>query len=211
MRWEAIRKVWPLCKLAFPNGPVWPDVPHRLSKEGGICIYDIKSGKKVGEVKYKTINDKINFSLNNIFEDLKLERKSSVSFDVKSIKTSEFIKKISIGKSMSANYSGEKLLDFAEKIYANGPKSLTLEQWLLCNEFPDETIIIAEKKKYKEYQRVRIKNTSSMEYNEMGVILDISGDKKKGFNYLVLVDGSEKPIWFNQSSLNFNLSGALNE
>jgi hypothetical protein len=209
MRWLAIQKVWSLCKAAFPKKALWPDVPYRFGKQGGIKVFDMESGKQVTEVKYETHPNKIVFKAKDLFEEIPLEKKDGLAFSVNRVKTSDFIRTQKLGSLLAKNYSGEDLLYQASLLYEQEPQSLQFDQWLASNEFPDEIVKIAEKKKYKKYQRVRINNPLSMEHNEMGVILDIVGDRKKGLRYLIMVDGSSQPMWFDQNSLHMNLSGVI--
>lgn len=209
MRWTAIKKIWGLCKLAFPGKKVWPDVPFRFSKEGDVPVFDRSSGKEIGSIHYSTLPHKMLFTVGGIFDEVSLEKTPSLSFSVSQTKLSEIATPVKIGATLSSNYDGEELLEKAEAAYQAEPHSLSFESWVAVNEFPQEMIMMAEKKKYDRYQRVRIVDPTCMEHNEMGVILDIRGDRNKGFQYLILVDGSSKPLWFNQNSLKFNLSGVI--
>jgi len=209
MRWSAIRKIWSLCKTAFPKKAVWPEIPYRFAKEGEIKLFDMESGKHIGQVRYETYPGKILFKLKDLFDEVPLEKKESLAFLVNRVKTSDFVKTEKLGCLLAKNYSGQDLFHQASILYEQKDQSLQFDQWLALNEFPEEIIKIADKNKYKKYQRVRINNPLSMEHNEMGVILDIKGDKKKGFMYLVLVDGSSRPMWFDQNSLHINLSGVI--
>jgi hypothetical protein len=63
------------------------------------------------------------------------------------------------------------------------------------------------KSQFIVYQRVRISNPASMEHQECGRILAAKGGGKDPEWYLVLVDGSEKPLWFPASSLDLDAAG----
>lgn len=55
--------------------------------------------------------------------------------------------------------------------------------------------------KYKIFQRVRVKDATSMEYQECGQILDVRGTKNDGYFYTILVDGSESPLEFAEGDI----------
>ena len=60
---------------------------------------------------------------------------------------------------------------------------------------------MSEGREFKDYQKVRVKDAASMEYQEVGQIMDCKGSYGKGYWYLVLVDGSSKPQWFAEEDL----------
>jgi hypothetical protein len=62
-------------------------------------------------------------------------------------------------------------------------------------------------RKFKDYERVRVLDPMSMEYQEIGQIL-MSKRTKKGRVYLILVDGSSKPAWFHEDHVAENMAGA---
>jgi hypothetical protein len=63
------------------------------------------------------------------------------------------------------------------------------------------------KRKFKDYERVRVMDPLSMEYQEIGQIL-MSKRTKGGRAYLILVDGSSKPIWVREDNVAENMAGA---
>jgi len=209
MRWPVIKKIWMLAKAAFPQERLFPDVPLSFAKEGKIGLIDPKTGKKEAEIAYFTTPDKMIFRLKDLQEEISLSKRSTLSFSTNIIKTDEFIQAQKLGKLLSQNYQNEGLFSIAAKIYEGKGETKSFDQWLEENEFPEKILKIATKKKYDRYQRVRIKNPISMEHNEIGVVLDIVGDKKNNFKYLVLVDGSSKPQWFDQNSVSTNLAGVI--
>jgi hypothetical protein len=66
---------------------------------------------------------------------------------------------------------------------------------------PDEKKRPQQGRKFKDYEKVRVKDSASMEYQEAGQVLDCKGSYGKGYWYLVLVDGSSKPQWFAEEDL----------
>ena len=185
MRWPAIKKIWYLCKLAFPEKTVWPDVPYRFQRIGGVKVFDLESGDEVGEVSYETYPNKIVFKVKELFEEIPFEKKDVLSFTVGKqclSQVSGMSSIFSVGRSLSKHYEGDELLEKARLVYDSEAHSLPFERWLAVAQFPDEILKLAESKKYKGYQRVRVVNPTSSEYNEMGVILDIQGDKRKGLS-----------------------------
>jgi len=209
MRWSVIKKIWTLAKAAFPKERLFPDVPLSFAKEGKIGLVDPKTGKKEAEISYFTTPDKMILRLKDFQEEVPLPKRNTLSFLTNAIKTDEFVQTQKLGKLLSQNYQNEGLLSIAAKIYEGKGETKSFEQWLEENEFPEKILRIAAKKTHDRYQRVRIRNPLSMEHNEMGVILDVVGDKNKNFKYLVLVDGSSKPQWFDQNSISTNLAGVI--
>ncbi len=57
------------------------------------------------------------------------------------------------------------------------------------------------KNHFDQFQRVRVKDELSMEYQECAQVLEVKGSLKDGYWYKVLVDGSEDPKWYPESSL----------
>jgi hypothetical protein len=57
------------------------------------------------------------------------------------------------------------------------------------------------KNHFEQFQRVRIKDELSMEYQECAQVLEVKGSLKDGYWYKVLVDGSESPKWFPEEAL----------
>jgi hypothetical protein len=106
-----------------------------------------------------------------------------------------------------------------------------VESWLKRNGFPEDMITPTleglhglgheavegsfnlkaanPKHSFDAYQRVRIVQPSSMEHQECGKVLEVRGGGKDPEWYLVLVDGSEKPLWFPSSSLAPDEAGAI--
>ena len=56
-------------------------------------------------------------------------------------------------------------------------------------------------REFKDYEKVRVKDATSMEYQEAGQVLECKGSYRKGYWYLILVDGSSKPRWFAEDDL----------
>jgi hypothetical protein len=65
--------------------------------------------------------------------------------------------------------------------------------------------------KYKIFERVRVRDAASMEYQECGQILDVRGTKNDGYFYTVLVDGSESPLEFAEENLSELMVGRIPE
>jgi hypothetical protein len=65
------------------------------------------------------------------------------------------------------------------------------------------------KRKFTDYQRVRVMDPRLMDHNEAARILDVHRDKDRNDWYLVIVDGSERPIWLNEKQLEPNEAGAV--
>ena len=81
----------------------------------------------------------------------------------------------------------------------------------LCEDLVDSYNFRLAKKprKFQEYDRVRVMHPTSMEYQECGRVLEYKGTPKHGFWYLVLVDGSDRPLWFPEESLEKDAAGEI--
>lgn len=62
------------------------------------------------------------------------------------------------------------------------------------------------KKRFEKYDRVRIVDVASMDYMECGYVMEMATKGEKRY-CLVLVDGSSKPLWFDQDLLDPDMAG----
>ena len=67
------------------------------------------------------------------------------------------------------------------------------------------------KKRFENYEKVRVVDPRIMEYNEGAKVLNHRRNKDKKDFYEVIVDGSEKPIWLSDLQLAPNQVGSLKE
>jgi hypothetical protein len=63
--------------------------------------------------------------------------------------------------------------------------------------------------RFFDYQKVRVVDPRIMDHNEGARILDRHRDGEDSDWYLVIVDGSEKPIWLNERQLEPNKAGMV--
>jgi len=66
-----------------------------------------------------------------------------------------------------------------------------------------------QKRKFEEHQRVRVNHPTARDYQECGRVIEIKGDPRSGYWYLVMVDGSSAPMWFPQKALGPDEAGIV--
>jgi hypothetical protein len=57
------------------------------------------------------------------------------------------------------------------------------------------------KNHFEQFQKVRVVDERSMEFQECAQVMEVKGSLKDGYWYKVLVDGSEEPKWFPEEAL----------
>lgn len=100
-----------------------------------------------------------------------------------------------------------------------------IASWLDDRGFPKEAIPHVERKlaemgvkiakrrrkRFENYEKVRVVDPTIMEYNEGAQVLGRRRDKEGRDWYQVIVDGSDKPIWLKDEQLNPNEVGSIRD
>lgn len=166
-------------------------------------------------------------SMGGASHEVGLERRSAVGFKVDSMRVA-MPKLIDVdGEAVMAKYPDREELFDKVALLAGGEVTDQRElfSWLASHGFQAKEILagvarrlalprgawpynntrVADKEhpkaKFDRYERVRVDDDTSMEHMECGQVLDISGKYKDGYAYLVIVDGSSKPVWIPEASL----------
>lgn len=230
-RWEVVKKAWALARKRFPDVErVFVDTPRKFKGSGSCRVYDLsKPEAPIGSMSYAVMhaNGSAHVSLSLDGESLAvgMPRKAGAEFKVDSIRVA-MPNLVSIdGRVVAARYPDESELCEKIALLAEGhvADQRELRSWMAHYEFPTAlmpkvaskmglprggwfNVRVADndkhpKAKFDKFEKVRVDDEDSMEHMECGQVLDIRGKFKDGYNYLVLVDGSSKPVWIPESSL----------
>jgi hypothetical protein len=218
-------------------GRLYVDVPEHLGRKGRCSVHDLDKEEILGNVLYEAVpvdgRPVLKIELNGATTAIAMPRVNQALHT--SITTMKFGKMSEIDpKLMAQNCTdvfelGKKVaLLIATELKKNASRD-DVVRWIDKHGFPYEMLIPTleglgvlgyeinsssfniktanSRFKYKEYQRVRIVSPMSMDHQECGRIFEARGGGKDPEWYLVLVDGSEKPLWFPELSLTTDDAG----
>lgn len=197
--WDLTKKAWALARKKFPSvESLYVQVPDRFAASGECAVYDLRSPHApIAMMKY-ALNygggDKayVSLSIDDTVGRAKLLPVKSASVAVGSSRVQIGLPSAVLGAVMR-KYQGEELCQ-AAALLGIGLKTA-------ADKHPQ--------RKFREYDKVRVVDDRSMEYQETGQILECKGTKRDGYWYLLLVDGSSKPVWAPEEALEPIMVGRL--
>lgn len=228
MRWEMLKRAWLLAKASYPGKKVWVSAPYRFGAAGSMSVFDLDDiGAPIGEIKYAT-------AVSHGKSSVRLQAAGGGdSFYMPAAPRRSFriaAKSAPPSALLAARYAADEMPSKAALLYAASGLPLTragVEGWLAASSFGTDPAAVcdslrdmgfpvrvaagpaAPKPKFKEGQKVRVEDRSSMEYKELATVLEVLGDRGDGFWYKILVDGSSRPIMAPQDSLAENRAGEI--
>jgi len=196
VRWNIVRKAWQLARDRFPDvRRLFVDVPSRLAPRGEMAIIDLDKPKEPlsrisFQVQPSSEGPSLLMSLGDEQSTISLPRGASRTYGTPSRREAL---RASRDQLLAARYGDEaELAEARELMGMDGTFNLRLAR--------------SGKRKFKDYERVRILDPRSMQFQELGQVMTSRREKDQRF-YLVLVDGSSKPQWFPDDLVGPNLAG----
>ncbi len=216
IRWNIIKKAYQVAADSFKTQDLLIDFPKVLEKTGSLSVYLLPDlSGPIGKLDYNIVHADdftgISISCNNVnkiistssFEPISCKVAMSKDLEVGSVEikdgsASSIALVLAQKYGEEVDYSEFKDLEDSEEIQAELVRNgINVYSQLKIKEAQDIPLF----RKYKQYDKVRVNNEKSMEYQECATVLDCVGNIDKGFKYFVLVDGSSKPIWISEDEL----------
>jgi hypothetical protein len=239
MRWNIVKQAWSLAREKFPKAKrLFVELPDRFRGFGECAVLDLETpDKPLGKITYEAHCEDGKPVLSMKLQDgqVKTAMPRFASLDMKTESSeAQLAKKFSIcAADIMAKYPEPRIL--GEQIayliagHEDGlSKTAELDEymvhdWVEKHGFPAESVFHAEEKldelglkiarkkekKFKNFEKVRIVDPGSRDYNEGAQIIGRKRDKDKNDWYQVIVDGSSQPIWLNERQLAKNEVGSL--
>lgn len=220
---------------------LYVDVPQILRGEGACKVYDLEQpDSPLGLINYQFKCEDghpiVSMSIGSNEVKTALSRVPTSDLSITSELQTLRSKNTICAADIMAQYSDPSVL--AEQLaylmvgHEDGPIKTaqadeeSIDQWMEQQGFKSEVFALAKthlenlgikiakrprKKRFENYEKVRVVDPRIMEYNEGAKVLSHKRDKDKQDWYEVLVDGSEKPIWLNDVQIAPNEVGSLKE
>jgi len=231
VRWEVTKRAWALAKKEFPETRVFVDMPKRFKSSGMCLVYDLSAPDQAMasihyNVKHANGMAHVVLSMGGSQQEVGLGRSAAVEFKVDSTRVAMPKLTLVDGQAVMAKYPDrEELCDKVALLAGGVSDQRELFSWLASHGFPAKEILAGVSKRmalprgewpynnrrqadkehprarFDRYEKVRVDDDTSMEHMECGQVLDIRGKFKDGYAYLVIIDGSSKPVWIPESSL----------
>lgn len=209
MRWDFMKKCWSMAKDSFPKDSIFVFIPPKLGMEGDCPIINIPTNKSLGKIEYQTVviggNSYVNLKLGDKEESIRLQKFAEISISpAKSI-----VKRNGANAPKAIAYIaiGRKITNLDTFLSTEG-YSLDILDEVKREMFSLGHAVTGSKRRFQDMDRIRIKDPKSMEYNEGGRVVGYKKVNGKEV-YLVIVDGSEEPVWFLDDVLELNNVGNI--
>ena len=240
MRWDIIKKAWSLASEKFPDKKrLFVALPDQFRGIGDCDVYDLDNPETpLGIIHYEAHCENgtpvMSLSLKDMVKKAEFQRVPSLHVKTAGIE-GELKPRTSISvKEIMTKHSGpEQLGECAAYLIAGHEEGIPgdqihegiIESWFDDHGFPKESIPFAQakleqlgikiarrkRKRFENYEKVRVVDPRIREYNEGAQILGRRRDKEGKDWYQVIVDGSDKPIWLMDEQLDSNSVGSIRD
>lgn len=230
MRWNIIKNIIQFVRKILSRDNIWIDFPVFYPNKGKINIYTIGNEKSIGEINYyfTSIGNSIKMilSLNDNKEEIIIPRTESTSLKISGCNY------LSPPKMVIERYglrNGIRMISLVLSSEIGRSRSVDIRKWSnknslseeicseLINEMKNRGLLKSEKIKlfatddkpsYKKGNRVRIQ-APTMDYGELGWILDEPRKYRGKYLYTIIVDGSSTPMEFSEEWISPNKAGVI--